>query len=110
MQQIILNIKDDLQLVSLLSLWDTLDNWCTDFEIVFVKDLDLFQNKYKNIRLFRCCLFSHSFMDSTVTPFSDRALSKFEREVLNLLNKSYSFPKGLLNNVAGNLSIMKTLN
>ena len=47
MQQIILNIKDDLQLVSLLSLWDTLDNWCTDFEIVFVKDLDLFQNKYK---------------------------------------------------------------
>ena len=49
-------------------------------------------------------------MDSTVTPFSDRALSKFEREVLNLLNKSYSFPKGLLNNVAGNLSIMKTLN
>ena len=47
MQQIILNIKDDLQLVSLLSLWDTLDNWCNDFEIVFVKDLDLFQNKYK---------------------------------------------------------------
>ena len=64
----------------------------------------------QNRRLLRCCLFSHSFMDSTVTPFSNRALSKFEREVLNLLNKSYSFPKGLLNNVAGNLSIIKTLN